>query len=299
MRETTVLPPLEESAFRDWAKQRGVTDVDDPESHYDYRGAYRANSARADNGHFTDQFKQHGHPTFSEESQYSHGVGDGGTWRGEQFIPAPQALGAALAPAYDPQLDSGDPHGGDLPTVRDLALRAAPSAVSPYLSGITEIHGGQTVSDVLRRNRADLGGFYGMPNARIRPGMGHGAVPPLPVPLGGGVPAAASVGAQALARRMPPPMALPARPVAQVPDAAAVSATRTPTEVRAPAPPSAALLHPVDKALEAAMEGPGAHPFDNALDFALTDDAHHSLLQPRNELGHFDGPPVRSDAQED
>jgi hypothetical protein len=63
--------------------------LDNPDAHYDYRGAYLAGVGRGagSEGHFTDQFKQHGHPTFSVESQYSANANDGGTWDGEQFSP--------------------------------------------------------------------------------------------------------------------------------------------------------------------------------------------------------------------
>lgn len=90
--ETTALPPDQERQFREWASSRKITDVDHPESRYDYRGFWLngGRSSSAD-GHFPDTFKQHGHPTFSEESRYSLGRGDGGTWNGEQFrAPTPQ-----------------------------------------------------------------------------------------------------------------------------------------------------------------------------------------------------------------
>lgn len=87
--ETTALSPDEEAAFRAWAQQNNVTDVDQPDSFYDYRGAYKAGLQPDDSRHWPDTFKQHGHPTFSIESQYSQGPGDGGRWDEQgRFIPA-------------------------------------------------------------------------------------------------------------------------------------------------------------------------------------------------------------------
>jgi hypothetical protein len=93
--ETTSLPPDQARAFAAWLAQNRVTDLDDPESHYDYRGAYLAGLARdrGEAGHFPDTFKQHGHPTFSDESQYSRGPGDGGHWIGETYIPEGRVVG--------------------------------------------------------------------------------------------------------------------------------------------------------------------------------------------------------------
>ena len=90
MQEITRLSPQEEAAFQAWAKANGITDVDDPRSRYDYRGYWKERgSAPVKFGvdHFTDTYKQHGHPTFSVESQYSAGSHDGGRWNDEQFIP--------------------------------------------------------------------------------------------------------------------------------------------------------------------------------------------------------------------
>jgi len=92
--ERTPLTPAEEARYRRWVREQGITDADHPESKYDYRGAFKARARSAinptDNApHWPDTFKQHGHPTFSEESRYSLYPGDGGTWRGEQFTPAP------------------------------------------------------------------------------------------------------------------------------------------------------------------------------------------------------------------
>lgn len=87
--ESTRLPASQEAGFQKWLKANNVRDLDNPESHYDYRGAYLAGVGRGSRtGHFPDTFKQHGHPTFSVESQYSKSSNDGGTWNGERFSPA-------------------------------------------------------------------------------------------------------------------------------------------------------------------------------------------------------------------
>jgi len=125
-REITALAPAQEQAFRGWAARNQITDVDAPESHYDYRGYFQEHGAkpiRFGTDHFTDTYKQHGHPTFSEESKYSTGPGDGGRWTGkdgETFVPgkaagavdyaalAQQARqpAAAAAPPPDPNVDA-------------------------------------------------------------------------------------------------------------------------------------------------------------------------------------------------
>lgn len=93
--EVTRLNPADEAKFQQWAKANKITDVDSPESFYDYRGYWKdvaskggdQRKAYADGPHFPDTYKQHGHPTFSEESKYSTGQGDGGRWNGENYVP--------------------------------------------------------------------------------------------------------------------------------------------------------------------------------------------------------------------
>ena len=94
--ENTPLNQQQEAGFRNWAKRNKIADVDHPQSKYDYRGYYKDVASKgkdqtkeySDGPHFPDTYKQHGHPTFSEESKYSKGPGDGGTWKGEKFVPA-------------------------------------------------------------------------------------------------------------------------------------------------------------------------------------------------------------------
>lgn len=93
--ERTPLSRSEEKKFKVWAILNGVTDVDHPQSFYDYSGYWKDVAAKGtdqrkaygDGLHFPDTYKQHGHPTFSVESQYSKGPWDGGRWIGEQFVP--------------------------------------------------------------------------------------------------------------------------------------------------------------------------------------------------------------------
>jgi hypothetical protein len=109
MAETTVLAPEQEVFFRQWAKANGITDVDDPWSRYDYRGYWQEHGSapmRFGTDHFTDTYKQHGHPTFSQESKYSAGPHDGGRWQGESFIPpgADLLMNSRGQSRIDPQL---------------------------------------------------------------------------------------------------------------------------------------------------------------------------------------------------
>lgn len=87
MDETTKLTLPEEVRFQQWIKDSGIKDANEPDSYYDYRGAYKAGVKPDANQHWPDTFKQHGHPTFSVESQYSTGQNDGGRWEGDKFIP--------------------------------------------------------------------------------------------------------------------------------------------------------------------------------------------------------------------
>src|ERR1043165_1935563 len=70
--DTTALSKAEEARFQKWAKANNIPDVDHPQSFYDYRGVWKATRGQAitPGQHFPDTFKQHGHPTFSVESQY-------------------------------------------------------------------------------------------------------------------------------------------------------------------------------------------------------------------------------------
>lgn len=91
-RERTVLSPSDEARFRMWALQNRITDVDAPDSYYDYRGYWKENGDRPVRfgvDHFPDKYKQHGHPGFSVESQYSRGLFDGGQWIGDDTLVPP------------------------------------------------------------------------------------------------------------------------------------------------------------------------------------------------------------------
>ena len=94
--ETTALSPAEEARFRMWALQNRITDVDSPQSRYDYRGYWKEHGdapIRFGVDHFTDTYKQHGHPLFSSESKYARGKWDGGQWLGESLL--------QMAPAHE------------------------------------------------------------------------------------------------------------------------------------------------------------------------------------------------------
>ena len=107
--ETTPLSPGEERLFRAWAKAQGVRDLDHPASRYDYRGYWKHVVSKGEKGtqidpkdgarHFPDTFKQHGHPLFSAESQYSRGLSDGGRWLpGDVLVGPPAASHMRPAP---------------------------------------------------------------------------------------------------------------------------------------------------------------------------------------------------------
>lgn len=93
--ERTMLTPEEENQFLAWATLNKIKDVDHPDNRYDYRGYWKQIASKGNNAtkmyadglHFTDQFKQHGHPTFSIESRYSRGPWDGGMWNQETYLP--------------------------------------------------------------------------------------------------------------------------------------------------------------------------------------------------------------------
>ena len=92
--EVTLLTPSEELRFQRWAQANQIRDVDHPDSYYDYRGywkEYGDRPIRFGVDHFTDTYKQHGHPRFSTESKYSRGLQDGGRWLSESLIPPPGA----------------------------------------------------------------------------------------------------------------------------------------------------------------------------------------------------------------
>ena len=101
--ERTPLSPAEEKQFMAWVKANQIHDLDHPDSHYDYRGFWKDVASKGKKGteinkddgklHYPDTYKQHGHPTFSQESQYSRGAWDGGKWigrEGDHYLPQPK-----------------------------------------------------------------------------------------------------------------------------------------------------------------------------------------------------------------
>lgn len=103
--ESTTLPPAQEQAFQQWIARNktapGIANYDDPSSRYDMRGFFADEAARAQwkpGDHFPDTYKQHGHPTFSQESRYSSGPSDGGMWNGDNFIAQPRMAVSHVQP---------------------------------------------------------------------------------------------------------------------------------------------------------------------------------------------------------
>lgn len=94
--ETTYLSPSDEQAFINWTLANrnapGISEWNHPDQRYDYRGfwKYGLDKSKWKPGeHFPDTWKQHGHPYFSSESQYSRGPQDGGNWIGDTLIKPP------------------------------------------------------------------------------------------------------------------------------------------------------------------------------------------------------------------
>jgi hypothetical protein len=183
--ETTALAPDQEAAFQQWAQASGIGDVDHPDSHYDYRGLFLAVHGQpipmSADRHFPDTFKQHGHPTFSVESQYSTGPYDGGTWNGEEFVPPPvmaRSRTGALYPQGPPSQGVGDvigalaqPVGAALGVVTGN-LTNIPTAVGESLAGQTlPGHEGETTLQSRLANHARM----------ILTGRGN-AVAPMSIP---------------------------------------------------------------------------------------------------------------------
>ena len=131
--ETTRLTPDEEAAFQAWARANDIRDVDHAQSRYDYRGYWKQIASKGgeatrvyDDGlHFTDKFKQHGHETFSRESQYSAGPHDGGRWIAPP-IPGSELMMTSRGPGRVAYGESFVPWGADMMTrsPRDAPLDA-------------------------------------------------------------------------------------------------------------------------------------------------------------------------------
>lgn len=84
------LSSLEDTLFQQWVAKNKIQDLDHPDSHYDYRGFWKTHPdfSHAPGEHFPDTFKQPGHPTFSNESQYATPQNFGGRWAdNDQYIP--------------------------------------------------------------------------------------------------------------------------------------------------------------------------------------------------------------------
>lgn len=128
--ELTAIPTEREPDFRDWVQRNQIQDLDHPDSHYDYRGAFMAGVDRDPvSGHWPDQWKQHGETTFSDQSQYSRGPGDGGTWEGEVFTPPPaEDPLASYTPDWRSRLVEPPIRESGLSPAQREAAAAAPSS---------------------------------------------------------------------------------------------------------------------------------------------------------------------------
>lgn len=85
--EISFVPPSRRKEFEAWLQRNRITDLDHPQSFYDYRGAFLAGINKGSNGHWPDTFKQHGHPTFSDESRYATpGDPAAGHWSGQSYM---------------------------------------------------------------------------------------------------------------------------------------------------------------------------------------------------------------------
>lgn len=138
-KEVTDLPPQREPEFAEWAHRYRVTDLDHPDSHYDYRGAFLAGATPDAAGHWPDTWKQHGEPTFSVESKYSTGPDDGGRWQDGKFVkpgtPRPPVDLVALAEDLKPKAPPGPPPPPKLYSLNEAARRITDAASTPAILG--------------------------------------------------------------------------------------------------------------------------------------------------------------------
>lgn len=136
-----------EPAFQTWLAGHSVDghSIDPTQGQYDYRGAFNAGVEPDASGHWPDTFKQHGHPTFSNESQYSERPGEGGSWQGEKYIPAGPRVMAAK------EMPTAKPGGGVGSYAKQYAVGAAGglARVVPFVVG-------QTARDLARTGKAAM-----------------------------------------------------------------------------------------------------------------------------------------------
>lgn len=173
--ETTKLSTEDEQKFQTWAKQRGVRDVDSPMAFYDYRGAYQAGAARGGDQHWTDEFKQHGHPSFSVESNYSKDRGDGGSWVGDKYVP-----GDAMTPGkYQGSGDYGLSPDIAAAAGRGPDQRTAKLTDDDVVGAVKGAYGKvRSAMDAGAAREAQRGNFSGTPNEDARIAAIAGVEPP-------------------------------------------------------------------------------------------------------------------------
>lgn len=167
--EITKLTPVEESNFLSWIKNNNITDLDNPDSHYDYRGFWKENPnyKHSSGEHFTDKFKQHGHPTFSIESKYSKSSNDGGHWVGNKLLDSNNKL--LVDESTDNNDFEPDDFEADKPKIEGESrslfehVFMAPKAITDIGSSISEYlgHPGINDSPLWAQLKGFLGGALG------------------------------------------------------------------------------------------------------------------------------------------
>jgi hypothetical protein len=131
MPQTTVLPPAQEQAYRQWMDKIGHTrdrgyrvDENFNGQDYDYRGYFQENGPvdLAQGEHLTDTYKLPNHETFSAESKYAKGedAARAGHWQGDTFVPPGTEIYSVSQEAID--ADSIAQQGVEIFTVDKAAL---------------------------------------------------------------------------------------------------------------------------------------------------------------------------------
>ena len=101
----TPLKPSDEREYQQWRMAIGMTrdngfnmSDDGTGNDYDLRGFFKKYGpvAHTQGQHFTDEFKKPNHQTFSDQSKYSKGNTQGGSWKGDTFVPSSWNLGVQM-----------------------------------------------------------------------------------------------------------------------------------------------------------------------------------------------------------
>lgn len=192
MSEVTNLTPSQERMFRAWAQASNITDVDHPDSHYDYRGLFLDAKGvpvpQTVNRHFPDTWKQHGHPTFSTESRYSRGPNDRGSWSGDRYVPQATAKRSIAYATARQLIDSGQASAEDIVANFTLVMPAGPSVADQARASIERRKQGGDLppgytDEMMRDHQTPQQARYGMLApfvAENAPGFVRGAKEMLP-----------------------------------------------------------------------------------------------------------------------